>query len=37
MPRNITAAQNRTRNFHKSDALAQTPQTIKYSKAAFFA
>ena len=26
MPRNITAAQKRARNFHKSDALAQTNQ-----------
>ena len=29
MPRNITAAQKRARDFHKSDALAQTNQ-IKY-------
>ena len=29
MPRNITAAQMRARDFHKSDALAQTNQ-IKY-------
>ena len=29
MPRNITAAQKRVRNFHKSDVLAQTNQ-IKY-------
>ena len=29
MPRNITAAQKRVRNFHKSDVLAQTSQ-IKY-------
>ena len=29
MPRNITDAQKRVRNFHKSDALAQTNQ-IKY-------
>ena len=26
MPRNITAAQKRARDFHKSDALAQTNQ-----------
>ena len=26
MPRNITDAQKRVRNFHKSDALAQTNQ-----------
>ena len=29
MPRNITDAQKRVRDFHKSDALAQTNQ-IKY-------
>ena len=29
MPRNITAAQKRVRDFHKDDALAQTNQ-IKY-------
>ena len=29
MPRKITAAQKRARDFHKSDALAQTNQ-IKY-------
>ena len=29
MPRNIVAAQKRARDFHKSDALAQTNQ-IKY-------
>ena len=29
MPRNITAAQNRVRDFHKNDALAQTSQ-VKY-------
>ena len=29
MPRNITAAQKRARDFHKSDALAQTNQ-MKY-------
>ena len=29
MPRHITAAQMRARDFHKSDALAQTNQ-IKY-------
>ena len=29
MPRNITAAQKRVRDFHKGDALAQTNQ-IKY-------
>ena len=29
MPRNITATQKRARDFHKSDALAQTNQ-IKY-------
>ena len=29
MPRNITAAQKRARDFHKSDALAQSNQ-IKY-------
>ena len=29
MPRNITDAQNRVRDFHRSDALAQTNQ-IKY-------
>ena len=29
MPRNITDAQNHVRDFHKSDALAQTNQ-IKY-------
>ena len=29
MPRNIIAAQKRARDFHKSDALAQTNQ-IKY-------
>ena len=29
MPRNITAAQKRARDFHKSNALAQTNQ-IKY-------
>ena len=26
MPRNMTAAQNRVRDFHKNDALAQTNQ-----------
>ena len=30
MPRNITAAQKRARDFHKSDALAQTNE-IKYN------
>ena len=34
MPRNITAAQNRARDFHKSDALSQTNQ-IKYDMTAF--
>ena len=29
MPRNVTAAQKRARDFHKSDAFAQTNQ-IKY-------
>ena len=29
MPRNITAAQNRVRDFHKNDDLAQTNQ-VKY-------
>ena len=29
MPRNITAAQNRARDYHKTDALTQTNQ-IKY-------
>ena len=29
MPRNITAAQNRARDYHKTDALAQANQ-IKY-------
>ena len=32
MPRNITDAQKRVRDFHKSDALAQTNQ-IKYDMA----
>ena len=34
MPRNITAAQNHARDFHKSDALSQTNQ-IKYDMTAF--
>ena len=29
MPRNITAAENRAQDYHKTDALAQTNQ-IKY-------
>ena len=29
MPRNITAAQKRVRDFHKNDALVQTSQ-VKY-------
>ena len=36
MPRNITAAQTRARDFDKSDALAQTNQT-KYNFFFFFA